>query len=197
MNTWPKWSLKKSPPVFGGLYPNPKYEPLAEPRVVEQTQPQPVISDSPEGPTLAEHPFIEPSTDLKTFPILDANEPQLPGAEIQLSGSGTTPLNALPEPKIVESNLDILLDSEEPKLSYVEPLAIDGRGITGHLLENAVHEDTTSVVSSIDMADAMAGIKGIRPDAVGKGQTSGKFDTLEGIAKHFAVMGGKEQHSHS
>jgi len=66
MDKWPKWSNKGSPPVPGGLYPNPKYVPGYKPKQRSKTKPvkpkpeipkkQPAVSGSPEGPTLVEKP---------------------------------------------------------------------------------------------------------------------------------------------
>src|SRR5437762_1858513 len=50
MDTWPKWSAKKSPPVPGGLYPNPKYRP--EPLLPPTNGEDPVYVSLSHGPTL-------------------------------------------------------------------------------------------------------------------------------------------------
>jgi hypothetical protein len=169
MDKWPKWSQKNSPPIPGGLYPNPKWKPqpqLTKPKVqdipkagvpkVEASAIRPAPgSESPEGPTLLEQPFTNPPEEGRTLPI-----PQSKAPKYLKPNAAALRVPALEETQAYE-------------------IAMSDDGVS-----------TISEESSLDLNAAMAAVKGMRPDPVVIEGTAGAMYTPEAIAKHFATMGG-------
>ena len=211
MDKWPKWSIKNSPPIPGGLYPNPKWKPQSQstkPKVpddpkqegpkLEVPAVQPAAgSHSPEGPTLLEQPLTNPPEGGKTLPIAEAKVPNLlkpPQDSIH------TPLNLEVHPvhgaNLGSSNSDKLIGPLKPNI----PSSLTTTGKLGDILPVAAiegpkphavvgYDDTASTISeesSLDLNAVMAGVKGIRPDPV---TIEGAAGTMQTPAQHLAMMG--------
>ena len=186
MDTWPKWSQAKSPPVLEDTknnYPNAKWKPpkqVSKPKApvapkIEIPETEPVISKSPEGPTLREQPVADPPTkekllempvvkeslSLEALPqssvdvptIQDAVPNVLPGTDIEVA-----PSNALKGP--IRFNT-LSIQTAANKVGDIVYIPMVGQP---ELLALAESDDGISTVSeepSLDLDAAMAGINGI------------------------------------
>lgn len=211
MDNWPKWSIKNSPPVPGGLYPNPEWMPESqstkhkEPDAPKQEGPKSEVlavqpaagSRSPYGPTLLEQPLTNPPEGGKTLPIAEVKAPKLLKPP---QNSIHAPLNLEVNPvhgaNLGSSSSDELIgplksnvppsQSTTGKLGGILPVpAIEGP--KAH--EVVGYDDATSTISkelSLDLNAAMAGAKGTYPDPVTIEGTAG---TMQTPAQHLAMMG--------
>jgi hypothetical protein len=202
MATWPKWDKRKSPPVPGGHYPNPKWKPFSE---------------SPSGKTVKPPPPLEQAM-LESYEVLDQSivgvskkkpltvpkikEQKTPeAASKEDSSDSATPPGGMLESEIAKINMGHVIvpsGTIEPSLhlgnnagkSFDAPTIGSVQISVVAQAEDEV--STASDESSLDLNDVLAGITGIRPEAPAIGQGFGRsIGTTGGIAKHVAVMGGE------
>ena len=209
MDKWPKWSQKNSPPVPGGLYPNPKWKPqpqLTKSKVqdipkaeVPAIQPAPG-SESPEGPTLLDQPLTNPPGEGKMLPIPEVKAPKLFKPSQNLIDTPLA-LEVLPVHSAdLGLNSDELIGPVKPNAPSLPSTTSNLRGLLAvpAVEETPAHEivvsddavSTISEESSLDLSVAMAEVKGIRPDPVVIEGTAGAMYTPGAITKHLATMGG-------
>ena len=211
MDTWPKWSQKNSPPIPGGLYPNPKWDPHPQltksnaPDISKEAVPklevpagQPAAgSQSLGGPTLLEQPLTNPLEEGKTLATPKDMAPKLlkPAQD-----SIHAPLNLEVHP---------VHDADPGNLNSGEPMGVlkpnvpsfpSTIGGLGDILKvpgiegpkaHEAHDDRISTISeesSLDLSMVMAGVKGTRPDPATIEGAAGVMQT-GGTIKHLANMG--------
>ena len=179
MDTWPKWSAKKFPPVPGGLYPNPKYRP--EPLLPPTNGEDPVHVSLSHGPTLLSQRISGLPGEAKTIAPSDTKVPMILGPN-----KGTTETtNVFPkvDPGAERVRLDTLneyikLGADVPKISQF------------HVPGDAI--STSSEDVSVDLSVAMAEFEGTPATIGGSGSS---FQTPVELVKHLAITGG-DSYSH-
>lgn len=209
MDKWPKWSKKNSPPIPGGLYPNPKWDPHPQltksnvPDISKATVPKlevpagqpPAGSRSLEGPTLLEQPLANPPQEGKTLATPKDMGPKLLKP---VQDSIHAPLNLEVHPvhdadpgNLNSGQLMGVLKPNVPSFPSAAPGLGDilqVPGIEGPKAHEA-HDDTISTVSEeLDLSMVMAGVKGIHPDHATIEGAAGVMQT-GGTIKHLANMG--------
>lgn len=185
MKKWPKWDGKKSPPVPGGKYTNPKWIPAGRPSSAP---------NSPQvGPSKAPEKVSKPPTDDIKNPVPQiSQEDVLPKIEPAQPGSASPAVPAAIEPPpVIEKPVEILEAAEVPAMQ-LQPASPPADSNAPSLLlppPIPVAEDTVSIAASSD--DALEGIAGLRPANIDPEARSSAIVSPEGMVKHVALLGGK------
>lgn len=187
MDSWPTWSRRKSPPLQGGLYLNPKWKPPGTKKVRPPKPPPAQVAAISGGPTSMEIPVVLEDAP-KSLPSVE-QPALLEGAPLSSHGSVK---NAAPAGLLESSgsvHVAAILDAVEPNVDIsARPM------IEPQYDEEFDSEDAYSSISSeepmLKMADPFAAIKGLRPDPAIE-QEGNSIQTTGGMVKHVAIMGGK------